>query len=85
VSSVKIIVGISLILVGVVFVNPFASGIANICTDSFYENFLSYQTGCNIQWASPTYPIFMPLFVTGIVLVGWTLRDMRRPPQIESQ
>jgi hypothetical protein len=85
VASLKIIAGISLILVGVVFVNPFASGIANICTDSFYDNFLSYQTGCNINWAFPIYPIFIPLFVTGIVLIGWALRDMRTPPQIESR
>jgi hypothetical protein len=81
--ALKLVAGISLIILGVVFANPFTSGVANICTMG--SDFLSYQPGCNIHWSSPTYPIFMPLFAGGIVLIGWAIRDMRTPPQIHSR
>jgi hypothetical protein len=82
-GSLKLVVGIGLIIAGIVFVNPIVSGVANFCT-TIPGDTLLFQPGCNIHWTFPTYPIFMPLFAGGTVLIGWAGRDKRRPPQLQS-
>jgi hypothetical protein len=82
-GSLKLVAGIGLIVAGIVFVNPFASGVGNFCTTIPADQLL-FDRGCNIHWSFPTYPIFIPLFAGGIVFIGWAVRDMRRPTQIQS-
>jgi hypothetical protein len=83
-SFLKLVSGIILVIVGAVFVNPFVNGVANFCTTLTHDRLL-YDPGCNIHWSDPTYPIFVPLFVGGIVLIGWAVKDMQAPPQIQQR
>ena len=82
-SFPKLVAGIGLIVAGVVLVNPFASGIANFCTTIPADQLL-FQPGCNVHWSFPTYPIFIPLLAGGLVMIGWVVRDMRRPTEIRT-